>query len=99
MPPNDPGSAGPTVQAVRKTPVAPFGRLPVQLRGGRIAHMVSLVHADDKWFAILDNNFPGSIEWMSPEEFKRTYTGGRAGWAVLLLNPGPPPPPCRDQSR
>lgn len=64
--------------------------------GARIAHMVSLVHADDKWFAILDNNYPGidKIEWMTPDEFRRTYTGGRSGWAVILLN-GPPPPPPR----
>lgn len=63
--------------------------------GQRIAHMVSLLHADDKWFAVCDNNYPGAekIEWMSPEEFRRTYTGGRSGWAVILLDVGPPPVP------
>jgi hypothetical protein len=61
--------------------------------GARIAHMVSLVHADDRRFGVLDNNFPGTIEWMTPEEFARAYTGGRNGWAVILLDEGPPPPP------
>jgi hypothetical protein len=63
--------------------------------GGRIAHMVNLVHADDRHFVILDNNYPGAnaYEWLSPEEFRRTYTGGSQGWAVILLSPPPPPPP------
>lgn len=63
--------------------------------GQRIAHMVSLLHADDKWFAVCDNNYPGAdkIEWMTPDEFRRTYIGGRSGWSVILLDAGPPPPP------
>jgi hypothetical protein len=62
--------------------------------GRRIAHMVSLVHAGEGgWWAILDNNYPGTLEWMTEEQFRRTYTGGQSGWAVILLNPGPPPPP------
>jgi hypothetical protein len=63
--------------------------------GSRIAHMVSLVHADDRWFAVLDNNYPGAnlIEWMTPQEFQRTWTGMGGGWAVILLAPPPPPPP------
>jgi hypothetical protein len=65
--------------------------------GGRIAHMVSLVHADDDWFAVLDNNYIGSanLQWMDPQTFKGVYTGGRGakGWAVILLDPPPPPPP------
>jgi hypothetical protein len=61
--------------------------------GARIAHMVSLPHADDKLFGVLDNNFPGTIEWMTPQEFKRTYCGRSQGWTVILLDEGPPPPP------
>jgi len=63
--------------------------------GQRIAHMVSLVHADDSWFCVLDNNYTGATkyEWMTPAEFRKTYTGGRAGWAVILLRQGPPPAP------
>lgn len=60
--------------------------------GQRIAHMVSLVHLDDKHAVILDNNYPGAdkYEWLTVDEFRRTYA---PGWAVILLNPGPPPVP------
>ncbi len=63
--------------------------------GRRISHMVSLVHAGPRWFVILDNNYPGEekLEWLTPEEFRRAYTGGRTGWAVINLEPGPPPIP------
>lgn len=58
---------------------------------GSIAHMVSLAHADDKWVAVTDNNYPGDSQhvWMTPEDFKRRWDG----WAVYLLSPPPPPPP------
>lgn len=73
-----------------------FSPTPGRYRG-RIAHMVSLPHADDKWFAVLDNNYTGSanLQWMDPATFKSVYTGGGGGkgWAVVLLDPGPPPPP------
>jgi hypothetical protein len=71
--------------------VSPTGRY----GGKRISHMVSLVGADDRWFVVLDNNFPGAqaYEWLAPEEFLRAYSGGRTGWAVILLNAPPPPPP------
>jgi hypothetical protein len=69
--------------------VSPTGRY----GGRRVAHMVNLLHADDRWFAVLDNNFPGSVEWMSPADFRRTYTGAGGGWCVILLDPGPPPVP------
>lgn len=68
--------------------------------GKKIAHMVTLVAAgegkgpDGKgWWAVLDNNFPGSFEWMSEAQFLRAYKGDQQGWAVILLNPGPPPVP------
>lgn len=62
--------------------------------GARIAHMVSLLHADDHWFAVLDNNYPGTIEWMTPKEFSQVFTGRSSqGWAVILLAEGPPPVP------
>ena len=62
--------------------------------GGRIAHMVSLPHADNTYFAVLDNNYIGSnaYEWMSPDEFVRTCNPS-GYWAVILLTPAPPPPP------
>lgn len=62
-----------------------------------IAHMVNLVHLDDKWAAIYDNNgTPGKLIWMSPKEFKERWTGGKGdsgnGWAFFWLAPPPPPP-------
>jgi hypothetical protein len=64
--------------------------------GQNILHMVNISHGTDKWFAVLDNNYIGetNYEWMSPTEFNGTYApGGRGGWSVILLNPGPPPIP------
>lgn len=58
----------------------------------RISHMVSLVHADGTKFAVLDNNYPGSYEWLSRSEFSRVYTDPSGqGWSVILLTPGAPP--------
>lgn len=77
-----------------RMPGVTYGFSPSGRYGGqRISHMVSLPHADDKWFCVLDNNFPQTWEWLTPEEFKRTYTSGGGGWAVILLAPPPPPPP------
>jgi len=63
--------------------------------GAKISHMVSLVGLTDRWAVILDNNYPGgdNYEWMSVDQFAATFTGGRAGWAFILLNGGPPPLP------
>jgi hypothetical protein len=71
---------------------SPTGRY----QGRRIAHMVNLVAAragGQRLWAILDNNYPGTIEWMTEDQFRRAYTGLGGGWAVILLAPGPPPPP------
>lgn len=63
--------------------------------GKRIAHMVNLVHLDDKYACILDNNYPGenAYEWISVDQFVQTFTGGKSGWAVILIDAGPPPLP------
>ncbi len=59
-----------------------------------IYHMVLLVHLDKKNAAILDNNFPGTYEWMSREEFlKRWVHPTGKGWALVMLEPPPPPIP------
>lgn len=76
--------------------VSPTGRY----NGQTIAHMVNLVAAgagkgpDGKgWFCILDNNYPGSYEWMSEQQFLRAYAGRSRGWSVIFLSPCPPPGP------
>lgn len=71
---------------------SPTGRY----NGKRIAHMVSLVHASNNWFAVLDNNYPGeqNFEWLSPQEFKGAHVSPNGiGWKVILLTTPPPPKP------
>ena len=61
---------------------------------GTIYHMVLLVYLDEGRAAILDNNFPGTYEWMSRDEFLRRWTHASGyGWADLLLAPPPVPVP------
>lgn len=71
---------------------SPTGRY----NGKRISHMVSVVHASDDWFAVLDNNYPGeqNFEWLSPSEFKGAHVSPSGiGWKVILLTTPPPPKP------
>jgi len=76
-----------------RVPGVTYGFSPSGRYGGqRIAHMVTLLHADDKWFCVLDNNFPKTYEWMTPQEFQRAYTSD-GGWCVIFLDSGPPPVP------
>lgn len=66
--------------------------------GQRISHMVSLVHADDHWFVVLDNNYVTGdkhLEWLTPAEFAQTYS---PGWAVIPLKAGPPLAPHNKES-
>ena len=60
----------------------------------RIAHAVLLAHIDASRAAIIDNNYPGTWEWMDRSEFEKRwkYPSGK-GWAYLLLEPPPPPVP------
>lgn len=63
--------------------------------GGRVSHMVNLVAAragPSRLWAIMDNNYDSSYEWMSENDFRRTFGGGGA-WAIIFLSPGPPPVP------
>lgn len=85
----------------RRMPGITYGRSPTgRYNGQHIDHMVSLVHADDRWFGILDNNYPGKagdenvIEWQTPAEFLRCYTDGSSGgWSVIFISPSPTPLP------
>jgi hypothetical protein len=62
---------------------------------GTIAHMVNLIHLDDHYAVVLDNNFIGANElvWLSPADFYQRWRGNGGGWAVVLLAPPPPPVP------
>lgn len=78
---------------------------------GPIAHMVTLVHLDEKWAAIIDNNRPGVWVWMTRAEFLRRWRGlddrgnkiyvrvGRQsvelGGGWGVVLLGPPPPPAK----
>jgi hypothetical protein len=62
----------------------------ITVRGG--AHMVALVHLDDKWAAILDNNDVSKFNWVPREtliaEWRASY-----GWAVApVYTPAAPLP-------
>lgn len=58
-----------------------------------IAHMVNLAHLDEASAAILDNNAPNRLMWMSRGDFEKRWNGNQGGWAVVLPNHGPPPVP------
>lgn len=79
-----------------RMPSVTYNYSPTGNYGGQlIDHMVTLAHASDAWFGVLDNNFPQVIEWMDPQTFLKVYTrhGRRNGWSVIFLDPGPPAPP------
>lgn len=78
-----------------RMPCVTYAYSPTGRYGGKkIAHMVNLVHLDDRWCCVLDNNYPGQPEWFEASKFVEVFTGGRGnGWAVIFLNPGPPPSP------
>ncbi len=62
----------------------------VTVMGGK--HMVALVHFDDKWAGILDNNDTDNITWVPRETFVAEWQNSR-GWAVTpVYNPAPPLP-------
>lgn len=78
-----------------RMPAVTYSRSPTgRYNGQRIAHVVSLPHADEKWLCVLDNNYVGekAFEWMTGEEFLKVCNPS-GYWAVILLGPPPPPPP------
>jgi hypothetical protein len=76
-----------------RIPGVTYGYSPSGRYGGRrIAHMVTLLSADAKNFCVLDNNFPRTYEWLTPQEFQGAYRAD-GGWAVIFLDSGPPPVP------
>jgi len=59
--------------------------------GRASGHMLLLVHLDDKYAAILDNNFPTKITWYKREALLNFWKSG-SGWAVTP-SVGPPAAP------
>lgn len=78
--------------ATGRMPACTYYRSPTgRYRGRRISHMVSIAHADEKWVAVLDNNYPGSLEWMTHSEWQRCASYRGNVWVAVLLDNGPPP--------
>lgn len=62
----------------------------VTIMGGK--HMVNLVHLDDKWACLLDNNDPGSYHWVSRASFLAEWKASY-GWALTpIYTPAAPLP-------
>ena len=62
----------------------------VTVLGGR--HMVCLVHFDEKWAGILDNNDPRQITWVPRRTFLAEWFNSNS-WAVTpVYAPAPPLP-------
>ena len=62
----------------------------VTVLGGR--HMVCLVHFDEKWAGILDNNDPSRIQWIPRRTFLAEWFNSNS-WAVApVYAPAPPLP-------
>lgn len=64
---------------------------------GQISHMVIFLHMDPEntpnaRACVLDNNFPGTYEWMPRAEALRRHRL-KGAWAIALLLPPPPPIP------
>jgi hypothetical protein len=60
--------------------------------GQNIAHMVCLMSFGDHC-VVLDNNFPGTYEWVEKKEFLRRWKMMQGGWVFWLNAPPPPPVP------
>ncbi|MEO8082688.1 MAG: hypothetical protein ABI780_02635 [Ardenticatenales bacterium] len=76
------------------------GRMPCVTYAGNdgfysstIGHMVDLAALTANEAAIIDNNRPGSWVWMTRAEFLARWRDNNGGWAVVFLDPPPPPYP------
>lgn len=92
---NDPGILRLALKTGRMPSVTYNGHDPHYGMNQSIAHMVNLVHLDEKYAVVLDNNFIGDrdLVWLSPDDFSRRWRGNGSGWAIILLSPPPPPVP------
>ena len=55
-------------------------------------HCVTLVHLDDEWAAILDNNRTGKYIWIPRDKFIQEWRGYGGVAGTLLYAPAPPLP-------
>lgn len=62
----------------------------ITVKGG--AHMVLLIHLDEKRAGILDNNFPEEIKWVDRETLLAEWYNSQS-WAVTPVYTPPPPLP------
>lgn len=58
----------------------------------KTAHMCLLVHLDEEWAGIIDNNRPAEVEWERRDSFVRKWRG-YSGWATTVVYDPPPRPP------
>ena len=54
----------------------------ITVQGGK--HMVTLVHLDDEWAAILDNNSVSKFQWIPRETLIAEWKASK-GWAVTVI--------------
>jgi hypothetical protein len=68
------------------------GRDGVQYKGP-IAHVTNLVHFNNGWAGVYDNNYDAHKRiWLPEKEFLARWADGRSlGWAIVWLDPPPPP--------
>lgn len=50
-----------------------------------IHHMISVIHMDDEWACVVDNNNPGKYHWMPRAEYDRRFVDGPKGWGFVWL--------------
>ena len=67
--------------------------------GGPVPHMVNAVYLDDRFAAVVDNNRPGQIEWMSAETFIKRHRYFDRGWAIVYHGKPQLPRPVNPLSR
>ncbi len=61
-------------------------------------HAVNLVHLDDQWAGLLDNNRLEQVIWIPRAEFIPRWRN-YGGWAWTLVHTPPPPLPCWKNSQ
>lgn len=95
-----------SIQAIRdaledgRSPAVTYSGDP-SFYGGPVPHMVNCVYLDDQRAAVVDNNRPGEVEWMSRETFIKRHRHFDRGWAIVyhgkpqVPRPTNPIPPSR----